>query len=408
MVASDEKAEGLLPKGEAQGSEGPLPKWAGGRCCNPIIHKLNSFDKSWKICCAWILFLAFWWFLFRGIFQFIMFHWATMGCSASSLENYRYPGGGWTCPSSATHPDQQSQWANATTPGECVPGGECDQVHCKYSPADNVVPGNALLREDTPSLMGQAFVVYPRGGAATITEAQVGQWWRTYGPWFWTYTYQDVHGVTSLYMRPTLMGMMGLYSESRIMRCDGAGDVWFFGEGSDWISNRIRSFFGAIFGLQREGSFKIYKGSEQYGTAIETFHGDKSISFSRGAGRDAISLGSSVLTSADPNNPSSDLWSLSTQSGTNFRELPPSYVMSAASVLMGFRWITIRHERGIPGGHLTNSPSPPPAFFLAATSNASVAFFEETEEDVHQDPEPLKGGDENANTEASDAAGEKV
>jgi hypothetical protein len=208
-------------------------------------------------------------------------------------------------------------------------------------------------------------------------------------------------------MRPTIMGMMGLYSESRIMRCDGDGDIWYFGEGSHWMTNRIRSFFGNIFGLQREGSFILYRErdgtSEQYGNAIETFHGDKSITFNRGFGsQQQITLGSSVLAEPPSNFAHDDFWSLTQQSNTPFREFPPNYVMSACSVLMAFRWINVRHGRGIPGGVLTSAPSPPASFlaeapppsFPAATSNASVAFFEETEEDVHE---------EDANTE-----GEKV
>merc|ERR1711907_795530 len=111
-------------------------------------------------------------------------------------------------------------------------------------------------------------------------------------------------------MRPTIMGMMGLYSETRIMRCDGAGDVWFFGEGSNWVSNRIRTFFGNVFGLQREGSFNIYDNSEHYGTALEVFHGSvKSITFQRGAGNHQVTLGSSVLT-PNADHPHSDMWSV--------------------------------------------------------------------------------------------------
>jgi hypothetical protein len=179
------------------------------------------------------------------------------------------------------------------------------------------------------------------------------------------------------------MGMMGLYSETRIMRCVGQGDVWFFGEGSNWIGNRIRTFFGNLFGLQREGSFKIYQGDEQFGTALETFHGQKSITFQRGTGTDQVTLGSTVLT-ANGDHPNRDMWSVHKNHGTNFREFPPYYVTSAASVLMAFRWMAIRHSRGIHGGSNGQQAATAPSF-LAQEANASATFFEEAE---------LKDGDE--------------
>lgn len=202
------------------------------------------------------------------------------------------------------------------------------------------------------------------------------------------------------------MGMMGLYSESRIMRCDGVGDVWFFGEGSNWVSNRIRSFFGNIFGLQREGSFKIYNHDGQYGTALETFHGQKSITFQQGTGSDQNTLGSAVLT-ASSDHPHSDFWSLHHNDDTDYTHFCPNYVLSAASTLMAFRWIAVRHERGLAGGQSGRTAAAPPNF-LAQTSNASVTFFEESEEDVHLDPEPQQKSTVDADTETGDALGKKV
>jgi hypothetical protein len=290
--------------------------------------------------------------------------------------------------------------------------------HCKYSPRENMVPDREVLLENQASPMGQAFTVFHANSAGSYSSGQTGQWWRTWGPWFWTYTYQDIHEETTIYMRPTLMGMVGLYDESRIMRCDGnETEVWFFGEGSSWISNRVRSWFGSIFGLQREGTFTVYKGSDTYGSAAEVFHGPtKSITFSResestSSGQTQYTLGSSVLQSNHDG--AEDMWTMSItdNSETPFREQCPVYVMSAAAVLMAFHWITVRHEAGVHAGHtsLHSSPSPSPPggdMFLAERSDASAPFVEEDEEQVHQDPEPLRDGDENANTE--DAAGEKI
>jgi len=397
--------------------DGAEPPPCGGRChCLVALkNKIDTwsiskdkngqeYESKWKACFLWCLFFGFWWVLFRGILQFMMFHFATMGCSASALENYRYAGGGWTCPRGFEPPDQPGLWASVTS------DDPTNQTACKYTPIDNVVPDLSLMLEQESSLFGmeQAYAVFPStAGTATIDQAQVGMWWRTYGPWFWTYTYQDMHSRTSLYMRPTIMGMMGLYSETRIMRCDGSGDVWFFGEGSNWIGNRIRTFFGNLFGLQREGSFNIYQGSAQYGTALETFHGQKSITFQAHSGADQVTLGSTVLT-ANADHPHRDMWSVHKNHGTNFREFPPNYVTGAASVLMAFRWMAIRHSRGISGGSAGQQEAAGDPSFLAQTSDASATFFEETEEDVHQDTEPLKDGDEDANIETSDVAGEKV
>jgi hypothetical protein len=350
-----------------------------------------SWCSWWKYALLWFFFLLFWWELFRGILQFIMFHFATMGCSASALTNYRYAGGGWTCPRHYEPEVEFDQWQSV------ISDDPHNTTACKYTPADNVVPELSLLLEQASSLfhLEQSYAVFPNtAGAATIDRAQVGMWWRTYGPWFWTYTYQDMHSRTSLYMRPTLMGMMGLYSETRIMRCDGQGDVWFFGEGSNWIGNRIRTFFGNVFGLQREGSFNIYQNSDHFGTAIETFHGQKSITFQKGTGTSQVTLGSTVLT-ANADHPHRDMWSLHKEGGPNYREFPPYYVTSAASVLMAFRWMAIRHERGIAGGASGAQAATAPNF-LAQESNASATFFEEAEEEVHRDAEPdeqLAGGE---------------
>merc|ERR1712046_287961 len=125
-----------------------------------------------------------------------------------------------------------------------------------------------------------------------------------------------------------------------------------------------------------------------------TFTGpSKSISFQKGSGNNANDLGSGVLTAnsgpgavMNEAGQRSDLWSVHKSGSTNFRDFPPYYVMSAATLLMAFRWITVRHSRGISAGHTSGHHiSPPPSYFLAETSNASVTFFEE-DEDAHQEP----------------------
>ena len=88
----------------------------------------------------------------------------------------------------------------------------------------------------------------------------------------------------------------------------------------------------------------------------------------------------------------------------NIRELPPNYVYSAATVLMAFRWRSIRRAAGHTSGN-----APLPAFFVAETSNASVAYFGETGETVgDQETEALESGDDYGNAEAKGAVDEKA
>jgi len=311
-----------------------------------------------------------------------------MGCSASALEGYNYPGASWTCPPGVAPPINRAGWAAAMNGTNA----------CAQTPADNVVPGIALLLERAPQYTGQSFEVYhATEGNAQIDRAPVGAWWRTWGPWFWTYSYEDLqHSMTTLYMRPTVMGMMGLYSETRIMRCDGQGDVWFFGEGANWMSNRIRT----LFAMQRESSFKVYKGGDKFATALETFHGTKSITFKT---QTDDPLGSAVLV--ENSGHAHDLWSVHLADNVDIHKLPPYYVMNAAATLMGFRWVSIRHAQGIYANqHPAHAPAPS---FLAETSDASTAFFEEAgDSNDDQQPESLNNGDENA--EASEAAVEET
>lgn len=315
---------------------------------------MNSAEEGhsyWHKCAVWCGILLLFWIVLGGILQFTMFHYAVLGCNAKHLTNYTYPGGGWNCPRN-------------TEPGtESMP-------HCTRGPAENAVPGTALLLERAPSTWGQKFEVYhATEGNAQIDRAPVGAWWRTWGPWFWTYTYEDVeHSQTTLYMRPTLIGMAGLYSESRIMRCDGTGDPWFFGEGSNWMGNRIRSFFN----MQRESSFKLFYGSTRMATALETFHGTKSITFKHYPGDNQ--MGSAVLV--ENSGHAHDLWSLHLSETANPADIMPYYVMNAATVLMGYRWRSLRKAQGIRSGD-NGQPSSPS--FLMETSDASAGFHEEAD-----------------------------
>lgn len=392
------------------------PGRVGKNCCNPMIHRVNKLETKCHKFMLVFAFCAFWWILFRGIIQFIMFHYATMGCSESALEHNRYAGGSWTCPSHELTTCAQ----NAHEPEDwdaCLEHNDAQDPHhqkCKYSPKDNLFPDVSLLLHTTGGTMsrGGGYNLYPAtAGTATVDQAQVGQWWRTWGPWFYTYTYQDMHGYNTVYMRPTIVGMWA-YSETRIMRCDGKGDVWYFGEGANWIQNRIRNWWSKWFGSQRSGTFTIYQNSDKWGVCAENFQGAvKSIQCQKGSGADAIDIGSGVLT-ANTQHDNQDLWACHppTNSPPMYRDMLPAYVMNAATTLMAYHWRNFEcgghadrtHMRQYSCPDIPPAPSPPPALFLAGESNVTDAFFEEIDEDVHQNPE-AEDGDETANTEAETA-----
>lgn len=157
-------------------------------------------------------------------------------------------------------------------------------------------------------------------GSVQIDRAPVGFWTRRGTPGFWTYTYEDLeHSVTSLAMfQITSQGM------TRITRCDGSGDEWFFGEGANWNEGTTT----------RESSFTIYKGNDTFGIALETLHGTKSITF-RNTNDDEY-LGSAVKV--ENSGYTHDFWSFQVSDTVNIQSLPPYYVMNAATVLMAFRW----------------------------------------------------------------------
>lgn len=183
-----------------------------------------------------------------GIVQFVMFHWATYSCGVME-KAYTYPGGG----------------------------------HGEYTtPADNLVPQYSLLIEQPDMWYGTSgFDVFK----ATDQQSQVkkvGVWTRTWGPWFSTYTYQDIdNSRETLYVRATIMGMW-FYTENLIMRCDGRDDPIVVTEGRNWMMNRVKTFLGSATGM----TFRILDEGNLVALVEETYHGSKSANF-RNATTDA-------------------------------------------------------------------------------------------------------------------------
>lgn len=197
-------------------------------------------------------------FLIFGILQFILFHFATFNCG--TIEGtYSYPGGG----------------------------------HGEFStPADNLLPRHSLMIERPDQWFAQGFDVFNSTDNHAQTDI-VGVWYRTWGPWFSTYTYQDsLNSKATLYIRATVMGMW-FYTENLIMRCDGKDDPVVVTEGREWMANRIRSVLGSNTGLV----FRILDEGSLVAKVKETHQGAKSATFVNTTTEEQQQFASAVLLS---------------------------------------------------------------------------------------------------------------
>jgi|ERR1712137_268695 len=208
-------------------------------------------------CCAGLMSCFCVYFVLFAFLQFLCFHFATVNC-AQLPDDYVYPGGG----------------------------------HGQYSgPADNLVPRNSIVAERDPMWYGAGFDVYNSTEGGFIDGAPVGTWFRTWGPWFSTYTYQDIqNSKETVYMRPSILGMW-FYVETVVMRCDGKGTPLWFSEGSNWIANRIRM----ALRMNTAESFKLWRNGELIATAEETFRGAKSVTFRNATAHNQPAFASAVL-----------------------------------------------------------------------------------------------------------------
>lgn len=110
--------------------------------------------------------------------------------------------------------------------------------------------------------------------------APIGTWFRTWGPFFSTYTYQDIeNSQPTVYMRASWQSVLFHYNDDYIMRCDGKGKYIRLSEGQHWFTNRVKNKLGFNQGF----SLKIWQndedGEKHIADAEETFHGTKSITF---------------------------------------------------------------------------------------------------------------------------------
>eukprot|EP00441_Pelagodinium_beii_P017282 CAMPEP_0197661856 /NCGR_PEP_ID=MMETSP1338-20131121/51711_1 /TAXON_ID=43686 ORGANISM="Pelagodinium beii, Strain RCC1491" /NCGR_SAMPLE_ID=MMETSP1338 /ASSEMBLY_ACC=CAM_ASM_000754 /LENGTH=350 /DNA_ID=CAMNT_0043239497 /DNA_START=114 /DNA_END=1166 /DNA_ORIENTATION=+ len=234
-------------------------------------------------------------FICAWIVQFAVFYFATSmsGCTGSGLEDYSYPG------------------AEASEAG----------------PASwNLMPKISLLAEREPMWYGEAFDVIPSNEASNVASAPVGTWWQTWGPIFYTYTYEDVaNSQTTMYMRRKLLRIGQCHV---IERCDGKGPVVTFTEGNKFFVNRLRKFFKMNQGY----SYKIYLDDEFVGVAEETQHGFQSLTFRDD--KTGKSIASSVLKERHFHG-QYDLWLVNNDDDDKL----PYYVSSAATLLFAFHTI---------------------------------------------------------------------
>merc|ERR1719512_133250 len=127
--------------------------------------------------------------------------WATCKCGAKQLADYSFPGGG----------------------------------------KEDLVESNTLLIEQEPSWFANSFVVQPADDVGLAKGASTGVYFRTWGPLFWTYVYQDNLGMGTFYARDRPLALGGSHN---LARCDGTGDKYIVNEGNHVVMNSIREMFG--------------------------------------------------------------------------------------------------------------------------------------------------------------------
>lgn len=273
-------------------SEPLLPQAEDAGCISKATQALKAACKVMLIIGATV-FVAAW------ILQGVIFYWATTfnGCSASSLEGYKYPGGG---------------------------------VSDEGGAAFNLVPRISLLAERKLTWYGQAFDVIPSSEASTVSDAPAGTWWRTWGPIFYTYTYEDIaNSKTTAYMRSSIL-KIGM--SHKIFRCDGEGPTYTLMEGAGYLTNRVRKGFGMTQGF----SFKVFAGNEKVALIEETNLGYPSLTFRNSSG----DMFSSAILQTREFHKTFDQWLVKSISDSQL----PYFVPSAATLLLAMHTINTQVE----------------------------------------------------------------
>eukprot|EP00408_Alexandrium_pacificum_P066382 CAMPEP_0171177978 /NCGR_PEP_ID=MMETSP0790-20130122/12517_1 /TAXON_ID=2925 /ORGANISM="Alexandrium catenella, Strain OF101" /LENGTH=309 /DNA_ID=CAMNT_0011642891 /DNA_START=35 /DNA_END=961 /DNA_ORIENTATION=- len=225
----------------------------------------------------------------------------------------------------------------------------------REDPAYNLVPAQTLLYERAPNSVIAPFDVFPASPAARKAgEEKVGTWTRTWGPIFYTYTYEDHNSKTTIYMRKNLLRP----GSHRMARCDGTGPTITLSEDTFWFENRVRT----LFGYRTPQIFKIYLGDDQV-AVVQEATGEAAPSLTlRNMSNDVLST--SVLVSPGAQGDAQE-WFV-----TNTQPMPmPYFVGNAASFLYALQEIGAvkkRHGGSLPSPHSRGSPR-----FMAQVAKAA-------------------------------------
>jgi len=276
-------------------------------CCGEHCKRKSKLTCKQQWCTLCFLVVLPCYLVLGGILQFICFHYATLKCGSGSLpENYEFPGG------------EESPYGNASF---------------------NLVPQYSVLVETDKRWYGNQFDSYVSNDNL-MKQQKIGTWFQTWGPFFSTYTYEDIqHGWPTIYMRGSWQRMFFKYNDDYIMRCDGKGDVIRISEGAFWFQNRVKGSFSSNTGYK----LKIMRDGTQVAEAEETFHGGKSITFRNTSMPNAAASDTEFAQSHEQSSAAGekDRWGVSVN-GPNDRKKHTVgnlayYQVQAMSVLYAFR-----------------------------------------------------------------------
>jgi len=272
-------------------------------CCGEHCKRKSKLTCKQQWCTFCFVVVLPCYLVLGGILQFTSFHFGTVRCgSGSPSDGYGFPGGG-----------------NNTLGG----------------PEFNLVPKTSVIVETEPRWYGMQFDAYEANDQTYQAQKQIGTWFRTWGPFFSTYTYQDIqHSQPTVYMRPSWQSMIFQYYDDYIMRCDGKGEVIRISEGGSWAQNRVKTFFGSNTGFK----LKVTRGGKEVAEAEETFHGGKSITFRNTSKANAENLDTEFASAnvMAAKYEGRDQWSIRNEAGDKRGSLA-FYQVQGMSVLYAFR-----------------------------------------------------------------------
>lgn len=128
---------------------------------------------------------------------------------------------------------------------------------------EELVDEELMLTIDHGSSWGWAAELYPAREGRKTGAASTGKIWRTWGPLWYTYAYQDNQGKVTFVARDRPIAFGGSHW---LMRCDGEGDPYVYNVGGNLIMNDIRY----LLGYQVTSVYNIWQGGYWKGTKVAT------------------------------------------------------------------------------------------------------------------------------------------